>query len=438
MRSLRLLLAAILAIGLLGVSSPGASAAVDVYITPGSHSVNGRQWRTTCEPYSQVERCTASIYATQVTQDASGRFVVTTGWVFNNLTYTEAPRSLWYGNPLGDVRQGTAVAGGGMSYRWTDDKGRRWRTDCDTDVTGRNGCRTYVTATVIKTGTSAGGEPYYYRVTQEVFNNMVRFGGVLLGSVKDPGLRACIADNVTLRGTVIPTAELQRLRYLACDYRGITSLAGMPAFPNLTELYLDGNALTSVAGMPALPSLGWLGLGHNRLTSVSGLPSLPSLIELDLGRNRLSGLTGWPALPNLVRLNLAGNQLSDVSGLSGGRHTRLVQLDLAANRLPTVRPLPNLPSLTRLYLNDNALRTFDASPANLPLLERLWLQRQVNTDGTGTLESYASLAPWTGLEYLYVSGNTVDDVSPLLSLQAAGCWIDVLENNPIGTTGSQG
>ena len=38
----------------LGVSAPRALADIDVYTTPGEHTVNGRQWRTRCEPYSST------------------------------------------------------------------------------------------------------------------------------------------------------------------------------------------------------------------------------------------------------------------------------------------------------------------------------------------------------------------------------------------------
>lgn len=437
MRALRLVagaVAAALVVVLVGVAP--ARAAVDVYITPGEHTVNGRQWRTTCEGYSRVERCTALIFATQVEEDGAGRFVVTTDWVFNNLTYTQAPRPLWYGNPLGDVRDGTAVAGGGMSKRWVDADGRRWRTDCDTLVTGRNGCRTYVTANVVQPYTTSTGATGYRRVTVEVFNNMVRLGGVLLSSIKDAALRACVRENVTLRGEVIPAEEVLALRYLNCSKRGISTLAGLPSFPNLRELYLDDNLITSLWGVPQLPSLTWLGLRGNQVDSVAGLPTLVSLTELDLSRNRLTTLTGWPKLPNLLKLDLTGNRLRNLLGLGGGQLARLVQLELAGNTLTSVNDLPSLPSLTRLYLNDNRLASFDAAPVNAPALERLWLQRQADADARPTLASFGSLRVWTQLEYLYVADNRVEDLAPLTELQAAGCWIDVLENNPISTGGA--
>ncbi|NHB84927.1 hypothetical protein G7085_10740 [Tessaracoccus sp. HDW20] len=156
------LLTATLLVTLSPTAMPEAKADVDVYTTPGTHTVNGREWSTTCEPYSQTQRCRTEIKATVITQKG-GRFVKTTGWTFNNLTYVASNRGLWAGNPLG----GHAVVGG--TAAWTAD-GRRWRTECDTATTGRNGCRSYIEARVIE---SAGSG--YRWVTRWIFNNMVRF-----------------------------------------------------------------------------------------------------------------------------------------------------------------------------------------------------------------------------------------------------------------------
>ena len=92
-----------------------------------------------------------------------GRFVQTTGWKFNNLTYLPSPRSLWEGNPLG------------AKGSWVAADGRRWRTDCDSALTGRNGCRSWSVATVVRSLPLAGGGLRYEMAAVEVFNNIVRF-----------------------------------------------------------------------------------------------------------------------------------------------------------------------------------------------------------------------------------------------------------------------
>lgn len=146
----------------MGRGGGGSTPNVDVYITPGVHTVSGRKWRTTCEPYSTTERCRTEIEATTVTQQ-QGRFVQRTGWMFNNLTYKASPRSTWKNNPLA----ANGVTGGKLT--WTDG-GRTWRTECDSALTGRNGCRTWATADVVE---NRNGR--YVWVNKEILNNMVRF-----------------------------------------------------------------------------------------------------------------------------------------------------------------------------------------------------------------------------------------------------------------------
>ena len=136
---------------------------IDVYSTPGYHTVNGRKWFTACEPYSQTTRCRTEIWSTQV-HYTGGKFVSKTGWNFNNLTYLESKRSLWAGNPLGNA--GT----------WTATNGRQWRTECDTPATGGNGCRSYIWApNTVEARKNSDGTYRYVLADVWVFNNIVRF-----------------------------------------------------------------------------------------------------------------------------------------------------------------------------------------------------------------------------------------------------------------------
>lgn len=139
-----------------------------LYNTPGYHKVNGREWFTTCEKYSQTQRCTTTIKATTVTY-VNGRFVVSNDYAFNNLTYLPSPRALWKNNPLGGYGKVDA------EVKWSTADGRKWRTVCDTAATGRDGCRTYATASVIETIKKPGQSNQYKWVTKEIFNSMVQF-----------------------------------------------------------------------------------------------------------------------------------------------------------------------------------------------------------------------------------------------------------------------
>nr|WP_255622644.1 thrombospondin type 3 repeat-containing protein [Tessaracoccus sp. OS52] len=137
--------------------TPSVSTPEDLYITPGYHEVNGRRWMTACEPYSATSRCWTYIWATQVLRVGNGYGQVNQ-WAFNNLTYVEAPKSLWTGNPLATTGQ------------WRADDGRLWRTECNTPVTGWNGCRSFAEAKVVERIGDG-----YRTVTKVVFNNIVRF-----------------------------------------------------------------------------------------------------------------------------------------------------------------------------------------------------------------------------------------------------------------------
>lgn len=132
------------------ISSPIAAASngVNVYTTEGTHHVNGREWKTRCEKYSSnIDRCFTEI-------KSSGK------WVFNNLTYLPSSRAIWSANPLA----GHGVYG--AKTNWRSD-GREWRSECDTQVSGRNGCRAYI---------KSGGK--------WVFNNIVLFS--VEGNVSAP------------------------------------------------------------------------------------------------------------------------------------------------------------------------------------------------------------------------------------------------------------
>lgn len=136
---------------------------VDVYSTPGLHFVNGRYWNTVCEPYSQTVRCRTEIWGTS-TEFVDGRYRFTTGWIFNNLTYLpKMTRAAWGANPLASTGS------------WVATDGREWRTECDTALTGRNGCRSYLWTSFITSKKQSDGAWVHARTQGWVLNNIVRF-----------------------------------------------------------------------------------------------------------------------------------------------------------------------------------------------------------------------------------------------------------------------
>lgn len=191
---------AALIIAVAGMVAPTPAAAdVDIYTTPGTHNVNGRQWRTTCSMYSStVERCRTEIHATTVTWTGNS-YVEQQGWAFNNLTYKPSPRASWsFMNPL--ITPGDHII-----------DGRRWRTECDTAWTGAHGCRSQIMATVIEK-TSAGS---YETVNKYTFNNIVHVTPVPC-VVSQPQLR----KDVKIASTVLQgcTRSAEKDSWAAVDF----------------------------------------------------------------------------------------------------------------------------------------------------------------------------------------------------------------------------
>ncbi|NHB85382.1 hypothetical protein G7085_14215 [Tessaracoccus sp. HDW20] len=88
----------------------GQPVVFNVYTTPGEHQVNGRRWRTACEPYSTTLRCRTDIWATQAVL-VNGRWAQRTGWAFNNLSYLPLDGGTWGTNPLARTGEWVDAAG---------------------------------------------------------------------------------------------------------------------------------------------------------------------------------------------------------------------------------------------------------------------------------------------------------------------------------------
>ncbi|GAA4894898.1 hypothetical protein GCM10025789_10370 [Tessaracoccus lubricantis] len=376
------------------VGAPAARAEVDVYSTPGSHHVNGRDWRTTCEPYSATVRCRTEIRATVISYDAAtARFSQKTDWAFNNLTYQPSSWAIWKGNPL-------AVPGS-----WTAPDGRQWITECNTAATGRNGCRSYAKVSVAHHQASSD---QYLVSSLWVFNNIVRFTPGTMPdltspvTIPDDRLRACVTE--TLQGAPATPATLAGLHFLRCEADDLT---GLEHAVNLTNLHLSGS--------------------YTDLTPISGLGKLYQLTLHDNAQLRdlrpLAGLTG------LAHLTLRATAVTDFSPL-----TRVAPLDVFTVESATLTSLgaavggPNL----RVFTGDGSPRLTDVSAlatatgletislkgtgvAALPSLAKLPRLTTLAVEGS----KLASLAPVAGhptLREVFFDSTPVTDVSPLVSV----------------------
>ena len=150
-----------------GINPTNVTREDDVYSKAGTYALNNRLWKVACEPYSTTQRCLTEIWGTQV-QTVRGQHQRVTGWQFNNLTYAPSERSIWSKNLLGGF--------GRPGYQGdVTSAGRQWRVKCDTAVSGRNGCRTYILTNVVTATPSASGGYTFTAKPDYVFNNIVRF-----------------------------------------------------------------------------------------------------------------------------------------------------------------------------------------------------------------------------------------------------------------------
>ncbi|KAL4563579.1 hypothetical protein LXL04_027622 [Taraxacum kok-saghyz] len=122
---------------------------------------------------------------------------------------------------------------------------------------------------------------------------------------------------VYLRDNLLSSLEgieiLKRVKVLDLsfnDFKG-PGFEPLEACKSLQQLYLAGNQITSLASLPALPNLEFLSVAQNKLKSLS-MASQPRLQVLAASKNRVSTLKGFPCLPSLESLRLEENPILEM------------------------------------------------------------------------------------------------------------------------------
>ena len=136
-------------LGALPLSFPVPAGLSPVYWSPGTRTVNGRLWRTTCEKYSTGARCTTSIWASQFVRSGT-TYVVRNGWVHNSVNYFAHQSAAWTGNV--NTTPGTVVV-----------NGRTWRTTCSPNVSvGTRTCRVQMWSSLVSRTRLSNGTYRYF------------------------------------------------------------------------------------------------------------------------------------------------------------------------------------------------------------------------------------------------------------------------------------
>ena len=227
--------------------------------------------------------------------------------------------------------------------------------------------------------------------------------------VPDVNLRVAIAEALgKASGTTITEADMQRLRTLRADDKGIRGLTGLEHATNLERIELRRNQISDLTPIAGLTRLNNIKLRGNLIRDVSPLANLTNVDWLGLEEN---AITDFSPLKRLIKLNgigISGNPVSDVAPLAS--LISLERIDAWRTPITDFSDLAKLPRLSWIeFGSDGALKT-------IPNLKGLKSLRRLQIDDT-YISDLSALSELTGLEWLRLVNNTISDVSPLADLK---------------------
>ena len=248
--------------------------------------------------------------------------------------------------------------------------------------------------------------------------------------IPDPNLRTAIAEALDKSiNAPITAEEMNGLRRLDAENRGIRDLTGIQYATNLNELFLKNNQISNLSPIANLIELRTLNFHGNSISDLSPVKGLKNLTYLRLwGNGLLSDLSPIAGLTNLEYLRVAFSSISDLSPVAGLTSLKelyvtdgnvsdlspiaglinLEHVDLGNNIAPDLSPLAGLVNLKSITTWGNPIS--DLSPlARLRNLEAIFF-------GGAEVSDLSPLAGLTGLKELYFPLNNISDVSPLTGL----------------------
>lgn len=200
----------------------------------------------------------------------------------------------------------------------------------------------------------------------------------------DPNFRDYIKTYIAGGSNVLTVEERSKVEIININKKDISSLKGIEAFPNLTELDCGNNSIQKL-DLRQNPKLKTLKCNKNQLTHLDlsknpdidylicsdnqleqlDVSHLKDLVTLDCSHNDLAQLDVKNSI-FLETLNCSANQLTELD--ADVKHkTRLVSVECQNNQL-TALDVSSSPDLTTLVLKDNHLTSLnlDSNP-NLEL-----------------------------------------------------------------------
>lgn len=144
----------------------------------------------------------------------------------------------------------------------------------------------------------------------------------------DIGLQSCVQVAVD---AALPTVltDSGQITALNCAGLGISSLEGLQAFTNLSELDASRNMINDLAPLAGLAALTRVRLDDNAIVDISPITSLVNLRSIDLSDNAIATFPVMTGLTSLTALIMPGNQVGDLTPLASLQN--LSALDLSGN-----------------------------------------------------------------------------------------------------------
>ena len=225
----------------------------------------------------------------------------------------------------------------------------------------------------------------------------------------DANLRVAIAETLgKAPGSTITEADMQRLRHLHADDKGISDLTGLEFATNLERIELRRNAisdLTPIAGLTRLNNIKFRG---NLISDVSPLAALTSVDWLGLEANAITDLSPLKGLIKLNGIGISANPITNVAPLAS--LVSLERIDAWRSAITDFSALAELPRLSWIELGG------DGAIEAIPTLKGLKALRRLQIDNT-QISDVSALSELTGLEWLRLVDNTIVDVSALADLK---------------------
>ncbi|WP_409343257.1 stalk domain-containing protein [Paenibacillus sp. MBLB4367] len=193
--------------------------------------------------------------------------------------------------------------------------------------------------------------------------------------IEDPVLEQAIRKQLGIEDRELASKDLLKLTSLyPQEKEKIKSLKGLEQASNLQKLYLPGNEISDIKPLENLISLNFLALDGNEIEDICPISHLYRITKLVISENKIQNIDCLSQLYGLTDLLAGHNQISDIAAL-----------------------------------------------ANLPL-KWLILENNLVTDLT-PLEWHRQL------EHLYITGNRVEELGPLLAVPGLkGAYVD---RNPL-------